>query len=133
MENEQVTLLACTATVGLGHGKVSESDLARLDATLVTLKNLNSLLLRAGDLSLAPAAGSSAVAVLNEQVAAADLALALSGDLGASSRGVMLSHVKRQFFGISLGRRLPARLFCGRVEVVGEVLRVRMADFPARW
>jgi hypothetical protein len=102
-----------------------------LNALFVALENLNSLLLCASDIGLLPATGTAAIAMLNEQMAAADLTLALaSGVRASSSRGVVLRHVDFEFFGIGFRRWLPARLFCRRVEVVWEILRVGMANFP---
>jgi hypothetical protein len=68
--------------------------------------------------------------MLDEQVTAADLALALARGVRASSRGVVLRHVYFQLIGIGFRRWLPARLFCRRVEIVWEILRVGMANFP---
>lgn len=97
----------------------------------MALQDLNGLLLGASDLSLPPAAGATAVAVLDEQVAAANLTLALPTGLGASCGGVVRRHVVLQLLGISIRRRFPARLLSGGVEVVGKVLGVRMTNFPA--
>lgn len=96
----------------------------------MTLEDLNSLLLCASDVSLPPAAGTATITMLDEQVAAADLALTLARGVRSSSRGVVLRHVDFQFIGIGFRRWLPARLFCGRVEIVWEILRVGMANFP---
>jgi hypothetical protein len=97
----------------------------------MTLKNLNRLLLCTSNIGLPPAAGTATIAMLDEQVTAADLALALPGGIRASSRGVVLRHVYFQLIGISFRRWLPARLFRRRVEIVWEILRVGMANFPA--
>jgi hypothetical protein len=101
-----------------------------LDALFVALQDLNCLFLGAGDISLPPAAGTAAVAVLDEQVAAADFAFAFARGIGTGSRGVVLRHVDLKFLGIGAGRRFPARFFCVGVEVVRKVLGVRMTNFP---
>jgi hypothetical protein len=77
-KHSQVTLLASTAAVGLGDCKVTEGDLSGLDSLLVSLEDLNCLLFCASNFCLLPAAGTTTVAVLDEQVAAANLALALA-------------------------------------------------------
>lgn len=102
-----------------------------MDALLITLQNLNSLFLGAGDRILPPTAGATALTVLDEQVATADLALALVSTLGATRSSVMLRHIDFESLGISIRRRFPAGFLGGRVKVVGKVLRVRMTNFPA--
>lgn len=77
-KHSQVSLLASTAAVGLGDCKVAKGGLSGLDSLLMGLQYLNCLLLRAGNFCLLPAAGATAVAVLDEQVAAANLALAFA-------------------------------------------------------
>lgn len=42
-------------------------------------------------------------------------------------------HVGLEFVRVGSGRGFPARLFGGGIEVVGEVLRVGVAHFPAFW
>lgn len=96
----------------------------------MTLEDLNSLLLCASNVSLPPATGTATITMLDEQVAATDLSLALTRGVRASSWGVVLRHVDFQFIGIGFRRWLPTRLFCGRVEIVWEILRVGMANFP---
>lgn len=44
--------------------------------------------------------------------------------------GVVQGHVCFYFFGIGAGGRFPAGFFGRRVEVVGEVFGVGVADFP---
>lgn len=95
------------------------------------LQDLNGLFLAAGDLGLAPAARATAVAVLDQQVAATDLALTLARGLWASCGSMVLRHVQFQFLSVGVGRRFPARFFGGGVEVVGEVLGVGVANLPA--
>ena len=46
---------------------------------------------------------------------------------------VVLCHVGFQLLGIGSWRWLPSGLLLGIVEIVGEVLRVRVADFPSGW
>lgn len=97
----------------------------------MTLQDLNCFLLGTSNIGLPPAAGATAVAVLDEQVAAADFAFALARGLGAGSGGVVLRHVDFKLLGIGIGRRFPAGFFCVGVEVVGKVLGVRMTNFPS--
>lgn len=61
----------------------------------------------------------------------ADLAL-VSGasDSTGSSRAVVLGHVDLELLGVCAGGRLPAAVLLDRVEVVGQVLGLRVADFP---
>lgn len=97
----------------------------------MSLENIDGLFLGSGDLSFAPAAGASAALVLYKQMAAADLALALPSRIGVSRRSMMLSHVDLQLLGIGIGGGFPTRFLGGGVEVIWEVLRVRMTNFPA--
>ena len=68
----------------------------------------------------------------------ADLAFVVSPSAGAAAGGdgvgggcgVVQGHVCFYFFGVGAGGRLPAGFFCVRVEVVGEVFGVGVADFP---
>ena len=74
--------------------------------------------------------------MLNQQVACTDLAISALAihRLGFDLRSaVVLSHVALELLGIGSLRRLPSRLFLGFVEIVGEVLGLRVADFPAGW
>jgi hypothetical protein len=96
----------------------------------MTLQDLNGFLLGASNLCLPPAAGATAVAMLDEQVATANLALTLATGLGASCWGVVRRHVELKCLGIGVRRRFPPRLLGSGVEVVGEVLGVRMTNFP---
>lgn len=73
--------------------------------------------------------------MLNEQVGSANLALC-RGPPCAATKGagaVVLGHVKLELLGVGALWRLPAGLLLLGVEVVGEVLGVAVADFPARW
>jgi hypothetical protein len=65
---------------------------------------------------------------------AADLALEAllrGGAVRAHVLRVVLAHVVLQGFAVGLGRRLPAGFLAAGVEVVGQVLAVRVPDFPA--
>lgn len=62
----------------------------------------------------------------------ANLALVLSvtGNTAGSSGAVVLGHVDLELLGVGAGGWLPAAVLVGRVEVVGQVLRLRVAHFP---
>ena len=126
----QITLLAGTAAVRLRNGEFAQADLSGLNARLVALQDFNCLFLGAGDISFSPAAGTTAVAVLDEQVAAADFAFAFTRGIRTGSGGVVLCHVDFEFLGIGIGRGLPAGFFCVGVEVIRKVLGVRVTNFP---
>jgi hypothetical protein len=82
---------------------------------------------------LSPAAGSSAVAMLDQKMGSADLALGNTRD-GARTRtgAVVGGHVVLELLSVCTGRGLPSRELLGRVEVVGEVLGVGVSDLPTR-
>lgn len=80
---------------------------------------------------LSPAAWSSAILVLDEQVSSANLALWHTGDSSkARSGAVVLGHVVLELFRVCSLGRLPAGNLLGRVEVVWEVLGVGVAHLP---
>ena len=64
----------------------------------------------------------------------ADFSLVLRAAAGdrMGGCGVVQGHVCFYFFGIGAGGRFPAGFLGGRVEVVGEVFGVGVADFPGR-
>lgn len=76
--------------------------------------------------------------MLNKQMACANLAIstltirstALRSDLRSA---MVLSHVALELLSIGSWRWFPLRLFQGFVEVVGEVLRLGVANFPSGW
>lgn len=43
---------------------------------------------------------------------------------------MVLGHVDLELLGVGAGRRLPSAILVGRVEVVGQVLGLRVAHFP---
>ena len=97
-------------------------------------QNLDSFLLGSSNLRLAPTARSSAVSVLHEKMAAADLPLALADTVRPTcGAAVVVCHVDFKGFGVRARGRFPARLFNRRVEVVREVLGVGVADLPSGW
>lgn len=80
---------------------------------------------------LSPAAGASAVAVLDQQVGGANLALRDTRDgAGALAGAVVVGHVVLQLLAVGAGRGLPSRHLVGGVEVVGQTLGVGVAHFP---
>lgn len=85
---------------------------------------------RGVDAYLAPAGRSPALGVLEEQMCDADLARlgALGGGEGAA---VELGHIDLELLGVGALWGLPPRVLLGGVEVVGQVLAVAVADFPA--
>ena len=100
----------------------------------MALEDLNGFLLGPSDLRLAPATGASAVPVLHEQMAAADLPLIVAYTIRPICRAaVVVGHVDLQGFGVRAGGWLPARLLDRRVEVVRKVLGVGVADLPSGW
>jgi hypothetical protein len=132
-EIAQVAVLARATAVRLGHGQLAELDLAALDARLVVLDDAARLVLGARDLGLAPAHGPARLAVLDEQVRGADLALGHADDAGGGvgpAAAVVFGHVELELVGVGLGGRLPSGLALLDVEVVGQVLGVGVPDFP---
>lgn len=75
--------------------------------------------------------------MLDQQVTCSDLATVPSIAVGSSSIGsdfrsaVVLRHVSLELFGVGSWGRFPSRQFLRFVEVVREVLGIRVADFPA--
>lgn len=71
--------------------------------------------------------------MLDEQVGGADLALGDARDGAvAGARAVVGSHVVLELLAVGAGGRLPAGDLVDRVEVVGKVLGVRVANLPVR-
>lgn len=99
----------------------------------MALQNLNRLLLCAGDLGFPPAAGATALVVLDEQVAAVDHVFTLPTNIIVGCWRVVFCHVFLKGLGIGVRRRFPARFLGRRVKVVGQVLGVRVTNFPACW
>lgn len=98
----------------------------------MALKDLDGLLLGPSDVGLPPAAGSSAILMLNQQVTAPDFPIALVRSVGtACGATVVFRHVDLEGLGVGSGRRLPAGLFRRRIEVIREVLGVGVSDLPA--
>lgn len=58
------------------------------------------------------------------------LVLSMTGNTTGGGRTVVLGHVDLELLGISASRWLPAAVLVGRVEVVGQVLGLRVAHFP---
>lgn len=96
-------------------------------------EDLDGFLLGPSNLRLSPAARPSAVSMLHKQVAAADLPVTLTGTVQARGAAVVVCHVVLEGLGVRAGWRLPARLFSRRVEIVGKVLGVGVADLPSGW
>jgi hypothetical protein len=117
-QNIQVTLLPGAAAIRLGDGNVTQSCFSRLDTPLMTFEDLNCFLLGAGNLGLTPAARATAVTVLHEQVATADLSLSLSTNIVVGRSRVMSRHVLFKGFGIRIRRWFPTRLLGRGVEIV---------------
>ena len=97
-------------------------------------KDLDGLLLGPSDVGLPPAAGPSAILVLDQKVTAPNFSLALVRSVGtACGAAVVLGHVDLEGLRVGPGRRLPAGLFRRGIEIVREVLGVGVTDLPARW
>lgn len=85
------------------------------------------------DFGLSPATRASAILVLHQQVGGANLALWYPGDsAGARTRTMMGTHVGLELLSVGALRGFPAGHLLDRVEVVREVFRVGVADFPVR-
>lgn len=70
--------------------------------------------------------------MLHQQVTRPDLPIVGTGSRRFNSRcAVVLGHVRLKHLGVGAGGGLPARLLLRGIEVVGEVLGVAVADFPA--
>lgn len=142
-EVAEVAALAGGAAVALGGGELAEGRPARPDLLLVVADRGERLVLGARDGGLAPAGRPPALAVLDEQVRRADLALGprrrrrrrrrRREPPAAPAARVVLRHVFLQPFRLRARRRLPSRHLLGRVEVVRQVLGVAVAHFPAGW
>lgn len=71
--------------------------------------------------------------MLHQQVGGANLALWYPGDsAGARTRTMMGTHVGLELLSVGALRGFPAGHLLDRVEVVREVFRVGVADFPVR-
>lgn len=80
---------------------------------------------------LSPAAGAAAVAVLDEQMRRADLALGDTRDGLVPGAGAVVSgHVVLELLAVGSCGRLPSRDLLGHVEVVGELLGLGVSNFP---
>lgn len=93
-EDRQVSLLPGAAAVRLGHRKITEGDLVRPNATLMTLNDLDRFLFRPCDLRFSPAARPPAILMLDQEMGSSYLALLCAFiELSRSRRAVMLRHV----------------------------------------
>lgn len=128
----QVAFLPRTATVRLRSRQIPECDFVPPDPLLIALNDSDSFILRPGDLRFSPATGSSAILVLHQKMGGMYLAFLRALVELARSRcaAVMLSHVCFQLLRVGFGRRLPSRLFAGRIEVVWKVFGIGMSNFP---
>lgn len=88
----------------------------------MALQDFDSLLFRPCYVRFLPATRPPTVLMLDEQMCRTDLPLRFSCVLG---------HVFFQAVHVGAFWWFPSRFFAGSVEEVGEVFRVRMADFPA--
>lgn len=82
---------------------------------------------------LAPRTRPPALVVLDQQMRTPDLSLwllLLLLLLLLARRRVVLGHVDLELVDVGARGRLPARGLGGAVEVVGQVLGLRVADFP---
>lgn len=80
---------------------------------------------------LAPARGPPGVAMLDEQVGGANLALGdARGGAGTGAGRVVGGHVVLELLGVGAGGGLPAGDLVVGVEVVREVFGVGVADLP---
>ena len=95
------------------------------------LNDPDRLVFRPGYHRFSPAARSSAVLMLDQEMSSSDLAF-LCTYVEFSRRGsaVMLRHVCFEFLRVGFGRRLPSRLLRRRVEVIRKVFGIGVSDFP---
>jgi len=71
--------------------------------------------------------------VLHEKVACSDLPLSAAASICAGARGaVMESHEGLELFGVGSSRGLPSRLLGGWIEVIWQVLGIRVTNLPLR-
>ena len=90
----QVSLLPGAAAVRLGHRKITEGNLVRPNATLMTLNDPDRFLFRPRDLRLSPAARPSAILMLDQEMGSSYLAVLCAFiELPRSRCAVMLRHV----------------------------------------
>lgn len=72
--------------------------------------------------------------MLDEKMAAADLAVTLSCGFGTTCRcAVMQCHIQFEFLRVRVRGRFPARFLIRGIEIVRKVLGVRMANLPPCW
>ena len=127
----QIAPLPGRRAIRLGGSQIPQGSGAALDLGLVGLDDFHGLVLGPCDLGLAPAAGATAVAMLDEQVGGADLALGDARDGAGSCACAMVGgHVVLELVRVGAGGGFPAGDFVDRVEVVGKVFGVGMANFP---
>jgi hypothetical protein len=126
----EVAALPGAGAVALRKSELSERGGARLDALLVAADDGGGVVLGAGNVGLAPGRGPARVAVLDEQVGGADLALGGVGQGALARGGVVSGHIVLEAVGVGALRRLPARDLVDGVEVVGQVLGVGVANLP---
>ena len=82
---------------------------------------------------LSPAARPPAISVFDKQMGRANLSLGHAGNSAGAGAGAMVSgHVVLELLSVGTLWRFPSRDLVGRVEVVGQVLGVGMANFPVR-
>lgn len=136
--NIQITPLPRTAIIALRNRQIPQLHLPALYPRLVPLQNLQRLLLAPCNLGLPSATRPPAIAVLDQQVRGPDLTAFAGGAAGGGGGavgvggrgGVVGRHVGFELLGVGAGGRLPAGFLSPRVEVVGEVFGLRVADFP---
>lgn len=71
--------------------------------------------------------------MLDEQMSSTDLTLGHAGDGAVAGSGAVVGgHVVLELLAVGAGGRLPAGDLVDRVEVVGKVLGVGVANLPVR-
>jgi len=126
----KVSALARTTTIRLRHGQIPQSIRARANTLLMSKQYSQGLLLGAHYPRLAPARGATALAVLDEQMGAADLVLLVVVETAADAGGVVVGHVHLELVGVGALWWLPSRFLGVGVEVVRQVLGVGDTDLP---
>ena len=134
-ENSQIPLLPRTRAIALAGGDIPQCLTSIFDPLLVPLQYIYRLILSPRDLLLLPAARPPAVPMLDEEMRGADLAFrlgfAIVWRIDGEGLGVVCGHVGLDEGWVCAGGGLPAGFLGGGVEVVGEILGVGVADFPA--
>jgi hypothetical protein len=90
----------------------------------------NGLFFRPCDRALPPASWSPAVPVFDQQMSCPDFSFHSSSVHAYVGGAVILRHIGLQLFSVCVFWRIPSRLVCFHIKIVGQVFGVGMPNLP---